>query len=146
MRALLSLRKPSSLVLAAALAVLLSGCGSTVESRIKEQPEAYAKLPASDQALVREGKIREGMDRSAVYIAWGKPAEVYMGQRAGRQTEVWQYFRQRSHVIHSTPYPYFPGGYYYDLGPTIITEDIPGKRATFINGRVSEWVVPYRGH
>jgi outer membrane protein assembly factor BamE (lipoprotein component of BamABCDE complex) len=47
-------------LVAALLSSLLPGC-STVESRIKSNPQIYASLSPADQALVRQGQIREGM-------------------------------------------------------------------------------------
>lgn len=131
--------------LALLLAVFLSGCASTPESRIEKHPEAFAALPAQDQALVRGGHIREGMDRMGVYLAWGRAPEIFMGERNGKRTEVWQYFRTRSTFVDMAPvpYPYYPYGF-YEGGTAIITEEIPGKHAAFVNGRVVEWGAPMR--
>lgn len=128
------------------IALLLTGCASSIESRIEKHPAAFAALPAEDQALVRAGHIREGMDRMSVYLAWGRAPEIFMGERAGKRTEVWQYYRTRSTFVDlaPVPYPYYPGGYYYDMGPAVITEEIPGKHAAFVNGRVVEWGAPMR--
>lgn len=122
----------------------LTGCGSTVESRISKYPEVYASLPPAQQQLVRSGQVREGMDRGAVYLAWGAAHEVLMGQKDGRDLEVWQYYTQRSTVVDYAPSPlwYYPGGYYHNPGPLILTEDVPGRRAVFANGRLREWVSP----
>lgn len=134
------------LTLLAALSLGLSACGSTVGSRIEKHPEAFAALPPPDQQLVKTGRIRQGMDRMSVYLAWGRAPEIFMGERGGKRTEVWQYYRTRSSFVDygPVPYPYYPGGFYYDMGPAIITEEIPGKHATFVNGRVVEWGAPMR--
>ena len=59
----------------ALLASFLAGC-STVESRIKSNPQIYTSLSAADQALVRQGQIREGMSKAAVFLAWGNPDRI----------------------------------------------------------------------
>jgi hypothetical protein len=135
-----------SVLAAAALALALTGCGSTISSRIEKNPEAFAALPAKDQHLVKSGHIREGMDRMGVFLAWGRPPEIFMGSSSGKQTEVWQYFRTQSSFVDiaPSPYPFYPGGFYYDAGPAIVTQEIPGKHAVFVNGRVVEWAAPMR--
>jgi len=48
--------------LAALIASFLAGC-STVESRIKSNPQIYDSFSPADQALVRQRQIREGMPK-----------------------------------------------------------------------------------
>ena len=48
-----------------ASALILASC-STTETRISEHPDIFQSLSPHDQALVREGKIREGMSTDAV--------------------------------------------------------------------------------
>ena len=55
----------------ALLVLFLTGC-STVESRIKSNPQVYGLLSPADQALVRQGRIREGLPKAAVYLALGQ--------------------------------------------------------------------------
>jgi hypothetical protein len=55
-----------------ASAFIFTSC-STTETRISEHPEIFQSLSPRDQALVREGKIREGMSQNAVWVAWGAP-------------------------------------------------------------------------
>src|SRR3981081_4368065 len=69
-------------LVAALLSSLLPGC-STVESRIKSNPQIYASLSPADQALVRQGQIREGMSKAAVFLAWGNPDRVRSGSATG---------------------------------------------------------------
>src|SRR5215472_3575383 len=76
--------------LAALIASLLAGC-STVESRIKSNPQIYASFSPADQALVRQGQIREGMPKAAVFLAWGKPDRIRTGVRLGHPFEAWVY-------------------------------------------------------
>ncbi len=70
--------------------LLLAGC-TTIETRIQEKPQAFRSLSERDQALVQEGKIREGFSRDAVYIAWGPPSHRVPGRNRGRLVETWVY-------------------------------------------------------
>ena len=69
----------------------LSGCGSPVDRRITKNPDAFAKLNDADRTAVRAGRIREGMDKSAVFLAWGAPARMSEGKKNGRIYERWTY-------------------------------------------------------
>jgi hypothetical protein len=105
-----------ALVLGAAFSTLLfTGCATT-ESRISEHPDMFQRLSPGDQALVREGKIRNGMSETGVYLAWGGPDQKVPGQVHGRPAETWVY-TGTSHY----PYPYgwgpgFYGGGVYGYG------------------------------
>jgi len=76
--------------LVALLASFVAGC-STVESRIKSNPQIYASFSPADQALVRQGQIREGMPKAAVFLAWGKADRIQSGVRLGHPFEAWVY-------------------------------------------------------
>ena len=79
-------------LMAGALSVLLCATScTTVETRIQEKPQAYQSLSPSDQALVQQGKIREGMSQDAVYIAWGAPSQHAPGRNRGHIVETWIY-------------------------------------------------------
>ena len=97
-----------ALVLGAACsAFFLTSCATT-ESRISEHPDMFQRLSPSDQALVREGKIRNGMSQDGVYLAWGGPDQKATGQVRGKPAETWIYIGT-SHY----PYPYGWGPGYY---------------------------------
>jgi len=103
---------------AAACAFFLSGC-STTDSRIAEQPETYNALGPRDQALVTEGKIREGLSKGAVYIAWGAPNQRAEGRSRGRRVETWIYFGTAAGDYYPSPFlygPYAGFGYGYGYG------------------------------
>ncbi len=96
---------------AACSALILAGCVTT-ETRIAKHPEMFQRLSPSDQALVRESKIRNGMSRDAVYLAWGGPDQTTTGTVHGKPAETWIYTSTTS-----SPYPYgwgrgYYGGYY----------------------------------
>jgi len=57
--------------------LLLMSCATNgIESRKKERAAGYAALSPEIKALVSDGQIRRGMSEDAVYIAWGKPAQI----------------------------------------------------------------------
>ncbi len=88
--------------------LLLNAC-STPETRISERPDVYRSLSAADQGLVSQGKIREGMSRDAVYIAWGAPNQRAEGRNRGSAVETWIYFN-------TTSGGFYPGGFGYGYG------------------------------
>jgi hypothetical protein len=141
-------------------ALFLSGC-ATIDSRISQHPEIFQSLSPSDQALVRQGHIREGMTQDAVWLAWGSPEQRGFGRMKGRQTETWIYRAYYNDYAYG-PYPY---GYGYGYGavgvighhrrvvaiydpfydpffyPRFVPVSYPYKTVTFENGRV----VGYQG-
>ncbi len=73
-------------------ALLLAGCAtSTIESRKQERASAYASLPSEIRTLVDSGQIRRGMNMDAVYIAWGKPAQVLQQEDQRGASTIWLY-------------------------------------------------------
>src|SRR5882724_4019665 len=91
----------------AASALILASC-STTETRISGHPEIFQSLSPRDQALVRDGKIREGMSQDAVWLAWGTPDQKGVGTARGRAVETWIY---NEYVYSHAPYPYPYGPY-----------------------------------
>ena len=72
------------------LGCLFLGACST-DSRIQERAAVYSSLSPRDQALVKSGRVREGLPKEAVYIAWGAPDQVRVGSRNGHRYEAWVY-------------------------------------------------------
>jgi hypothetical protein len=71
-------------------ALLLAGCAtSTVESRKKERPQAYAALSPEEKQLVDSGQIKSGMSQDAVFLAWGPPAQVLESEDGGGRATTW---------------------------------------------------------
>ena len=95
------------LACAVTLTLLATGC-TTPETRIQEKQEAFRALSPNDQALVQQGKIREGMSQDAVYIAWGPPSSRLPGRSRGRIVETW--------IYDATAAGDYPGPFYYGAG------------------------------
>jgi len=75
---------------AAACAALVAGC-STPDTRIKDRPEAFAKLNPDQQAQVKAGQIALGFDKEAVRLALGEPDRVITVTDPQGRHEIWHY-------------------------------------------------------
>jgi outer membrane protein assembly factor BamE (lipoprotein component of BamABCDE complex) len=128
----------------AAGVLILTSC-STPQTRISDHPDLYQSLSPSDQALVRQGQIRYGMSRNAVWLAWGSPDSKVIGNMRGHSTETWVYVYYITYPYYYPYYgPYGPGfgffgdpfydPFYYSLIPPSIP--YPNKTVTFSNSRV----------
>jgi hypothetical protein len=156
-----------------ASALVLTSC-STTETRISEHPEIFQSLSPQDQALISQGKIREGMSQNAVWLAWGTPDQKATGSARGRPVETWIY-NEYTYASAPYPYPYGPYGYggyfggvgvfhhhhghrfamigdpfydpfYYSYFPPRVA--YPSKTVTFVNSRVVsiQVLTPPRGY
>jgi len=121
---------------------VFTGC-STVSSRIAANPAAYNQLSPADQALVRQGRIREGMGQEPVFLAWGKPDTTSEGSALGHSYENWAYL---AYTTYPWPnYGFGPGwfrgdwGYYPFYELNYPTWGYPYKTATFVRGKVVAW-------
>ena len=63
-------------------------------------------MSPSDQALVTHGRIRVGMSRDAVYIAWGAPSQRGEGRYRRNSVETWIYYD-------TSVGDYYPGAFAY---------------------------------
>ena len=101
---------------AVSLTALLTSC-TTIDTRIAEKQESFRSMSPTDQALVQQGKIREGMNQDAVYIAWGPPSQHIPGRYRGRIVETWIYDATAAGdypgpFYYGYPYGYYPPAYY----------------------------------
>jgi hypothetical protein len=82
--------------------VALVGCGhrkanapvttaSALDGRIKEAGEAWKRYSPEDQALIKKGEVRVGLDELAVYIARGKPEMFWHSLVQGKTCSVLLY-------------------------------------------------------
>lgn len=109
------------LLVSAVAGLCLAGC-STPETRIKANPEAFARLTPQQQAMVKAGQIGLGFDQEAVKLALGDPDRVAVRTDAKGETVIWQYVTYESDgrilytgYYHSgrrwwgwgSPYPYY---------------------------------------
>ena len=79
------------LLAATALAALyVAGC-STPESRIRKNPEAFARLTPAQQDLIRKGQIVIGFDQEMVQLALGEPDHIITRTDAKGASEIWSY-------------------------------------------------------
>jgi hypothetical protein len=136
--------------------LLLTAC-STVESRIQANPQIYASLSPSAQALVLSGGIREGMSKAAVFLAWGHPDTVRFGSRSGHPFEGWIYTTTQSQFV-TGYYPTFYRFGYYRYGgywpywryrhgfyagdpfvDGVVSYEVPYKVAFFEGDRCTGW-------
>ena len=154
------------LVLGAACA-LLTACAST-QDRASSRSAAFGRLSPSDNQLVLDGRVREGMDKDAVFIAWGAPNRVFEGRAQAKPFESWVYVTQRTTPAPAGPFYYgpylglYPGGgfyggrggrfrrgrylsagAYYDAAFLYRSEfqvtEYPYKKAVFIDGRLHSY-------
>ena len=109
----------------------LTSC-STTEARISQHPEMYQRLSPSDQALVSQGQIRQGMTMDAVWLAWGTPDQRIPDNMRVRPTETWVYLRYETPPSYGGPYYYGPFDWSY-IPPKFVYSS---KGVTFSNGRV----------
>lgn len=128
-------------------AVFLVGCQvATPSSRIAENPVLYQSLSPEHRLLVQQGRICNGMNKSAVFLAWGYPAgSPVTGEKESKRFERWVYVRNRA-----VPVDTFGGwhhgcwhhpGLYDDFGMGSGVVYVPEEVAsvTFENEKVTEW-------
>ena len=75
------------------VALILAGC-DTPGVRARCHPGAFGKLSPADRQLVLAGKVRPGMDKTAVYLAWGEPDAKGQAGDGKDPAETWLYRRQ----------------------------------------------------
>jgi hypothetical protein len=128
-----------------ALGWLLTGCAhNTLEHRRQERYGAYSALPEESRQLVDTGQIKVGMSSDAVYIAWGKPAQVVSSESSDGGSTTWYY-----HDTHLESRPFWTYSYYdrygrYSYGPPLFTQHYDVRayiraEVVFQDGRVKEW-------
>ena len=113
--------------------VLVASCASnsTITSRKAERASFYAGLSPEMKTFVDEGKIKVGMPSDAVYIAWGKPAEVLQNENEGGATTVWVYY---GGWLEETRY-WSRRSLNYDYQPrTYVRAEV-----VFVDGKVKSW-------
>lgn len=118
---------------------LLAACASP-EARIGDNPDAFARLPPEQQALVKQGQVGLGMSEAAVTLALGHPDRISERTDAQGVERVWHYTGYEAGPPMAYPAfygPWFfpPYGPYYDIYPTQVERD--HTRVVFRNGLVT---------
>ncbi len=140
-----------------------TGC-STPPRRAHERSAAFHRLSVPDQQLILHGKIRVGMNRDAVYIAWGQPDVRAEGGKGQEATEKWFYERRLTITEpfgatdqfgpdHGLAYPPGPPGLQTNFGfrgvadqgyflyqPHVRLVDVRYRGAEFLDGKLVRYV------
>lgn len=135
------------LVLGSIGMTVISSCvnTNTPQHRIEQNPQVYNKLPASEQKLVSEGHIEEGMSPEAVFLAWGYPNTTpFKGTNKGQNIMRWVY-TQPYPVLTTTnwagpqwgPYGWYDPMMYNNSSTTFIPRN--SATVTFENNKVVSW-------
>lgn len=128
--------------LAAGCALFLAAC-ATPAARIKRNQALFDALPATEQALIREGKVGIGFTPDMVRLAVGDPDQRWTRTDAQGTSEIWSYTSYDGldgAPLYRGHYHYYAGGYpfFYDDyrgGPARAREYF---KVTFSGGKVSE--------
>jgi len=101
------------LILLGVIGLFAEGCAtSTIEGRSRERAAAYAALSPEWRDLVSHGQIKVGMPMDAVYVAWGKPSQVFVSESSEGTSTTWRYqgttYQEYRYWTHS----YYGGGRY----------------------------------
>ncbi|MEM6885305.1 MAG: hypothetical protein AAF571_09750 [Verrucomicrobiota bacterium] len=119
------------------------GCTSP-QKRAEENPEAFARLSKDQQRMVLEGRIEEGMNEDAVYIALGRPSKKRDMRIEGETINNWIYSRTVTEEIPAFRDRYYRGhngrlyrSCYYD--PYYRSYVVDTFRVMFKSGKVVGW-------
>ena len=139
------------LLVIATLPLLLSNCTvSSPAKRAEKRPTAFHALSAEHQKLALSGQITEGMNRDAVWVAWGPAGRILEASENGARYELWRYHgmqpiyhRSVSVGFGFSTFPRRGRGFYADpfWGFDSMPDYIPFTSAEvkFRNGLVKSW-------
>jgi len=137
------LRRFGFLALASVLVLAAAGC-STPQTRAKERASTFERLKPEDQRMLLQGKIREGLDEDAVYVALGNPSRMTRGQKEGKREYSWIYSRLETRTIPS----YRPRVVHLKDGRAVVYDDyvpyydtylVDAFEVMFRDGKVIGW-------
>lgn len=142
--------KTRLVTLALAAAVLLAAGCNTVDTRIKEKPDVFAKLDPETQAKIKQGIIDLGYTEDMVYLALGAPDRKRESVSANGRTVTWIYNTYYEHYedarfvgyyrsVYFDPYLHSYRLYYHHAFPpeVLVTERDERIRITFRDGKVT---------
>lgn len=138
-------------ILALSLSLFLAGCStSSLEERKKEKQTVYRELEPDVKLLVDQGIISEGMSEDAVYVAWGKPAEILAIETNSGPLTKWLYkgiyYQEHSYWVFRSDNPRMD---YYGRSESAVRSrrleksfephDYVSAEVDFSNGFVKSW-------
>jgi len=142
-----------------ALALVTLSCTSARERRITNNPQIYQSLSTSDQLLVQQGRIREGMTKEGVFLAYGRPDSVATGKQKGASIEKWTFMGTQP--MYANTFNMGWGGWggwggrgwggpgcgyygawdpYWGISPTVVYVPYKAATVTFRGNRVTEYL------
>ena len=139
------------LLVAATSPFLLANCTvSSPAKRAEKRPAAFHALPAAHQKMALTGQITEGMNRDAVWVAWGPAGRILEASENGARYEIWRYHGMQPVMQRSvsvgfgfSTFPRRGHGFYADpfMGFDAVPDYIPFTSAEvkFRNGLVKSW-------
>ncbi len=146
-------------VLSVATVFMVNSCApNTPAARIAKYPALFENLSSNDKELAPQGKIKKGMHRDGVILAWGKPDRQTEGSRNGKSFEQWVYttadpvYTQGFHHYAAYGYNRYGYGRYgrhghrrigygVGFGPEVYYVRRTAATVDFDhNGKVTEWV------
>jgi hypothetical protein len=107
------------LSLLATVLLVLPAC-STPQTRAQENPAIMQSLSPADRELVLNHRIRIGMSKAGVFIAYGRPDRLVRGMTKEGQMEAWIYTSTEyvyAGGFAAFPAPVFAPGYAWARGP-----------------------------
>jgi hypothetical protein len=96
-------------ILTAITALMIAGCNA-VQGRIDKNPIAFAALSPQSQARVRKHIIDIGDSTDVVYIALGKPDDVFENTSSNVHQTVWAYDNHKPESEGTVTSPSFVNG------------------------------------
>ncbi len=135
--------------------VTLASCVNPREKRIANNQNIYNALPANDQMLIQQGRVREGLSKEAVFLSLGRPDQVATGKKSGKSIEQWTYMG--SQPVFTNTYSMgmgWGGGYrgrggygycgawdpFWGSGQSVVYIPYKAASVTFTNNRVTEYI------
>lgn len=73
--------------------LLLTGCATTPEDRIRQNPALFDSLGVVEQAQIRAGRVELGFTEEMVRLAMGEPTQKYSRRTQAGETICWVYQR-----------------------------------------------------
>jgi hypothetical protein len=113
----------------------------TIETRKSERAAAYAGLSSEEQIAVDQGRLREGMNTNACYIAWGRPTRIISeGPTTTWLYEVSELKEHKSTTVRSAPSrgPGSVSAFTEETG-VLYPQLLVRAKILFTNGFVKEW-------